>query len=196
VNFIFALELFVNIDMLFDLVLRLIGKRKVFWLSWYTVADFSVTIVSWIALILTWLETAVIVEFSFNTIVFIIAMRVVSTMLRIAVIIKNQVLSVRANKHKIEVDAIGPDFLASHGLNEVSHEMVQLDLDKLSSSTVETTSQPTSARSARNSFDIVTQKLHNTVELSELRHARMKEALLESCETFEDEFVMRMTGEV
>jgi hypothetical protein len=103
------------------------------------------------------------------------------------------VLSVRANKHKIEVDAIGPDFLASHGLNEVSHEMVQLDLDKLSSSTVETTSQTTSAR---NSFDIVTQKLHNTVELSELRHARMKEALLESCETFEDEFVMRMTGEV
>jgi DNA integrity scanning protein DisA with diadenylate cyclase activity len=193
VNFIFALELFVNIDMLFDLILRLIGKRKVFWLSWYTVADFSVTIVSWIALILTWLETAVIVEFSFKAIVFIIAMRVISTMLRIAVIIKNQVLSVRANKHKIEVDAIGPDFLASHGLNEVSHEMVQLDLDKLSSSTVETTSQTTSAR---NSFDIVTQKLHNTVELSELRHARMKEALLESCETFEDEFVMRMTGEV
>ena len=82
-------------------------------------------------------------------------------------------------------------------MNEISHEQVQLDLDKLTSSTSETTSQPNSARSARNSFDLVTPKLHNdVVELSELRHARMKEALLESCETFEDQFVMRMTGEV
>lgn len=110
----------------------------------------------------------------------------------------SQVLSVRANKHKIELDAIGPDFLASHGLNEVSHDQIQLDLDKLTSSTSETISQPTSSRpgSARNSFDLINNKFHNSVELSDLRHARMKEALLESSETFEDEFVMRMTGEV
>jgi hypothetical protein len=75
-------------------------------------------------------------------------------------------------------------------------DQFKLNLDLINSSTSETNSQPNSAHSsARNSFEIATHKFAHSVELGDLRHARMKEALLQS-ESFEDEFVMRMTGEV